>query len=353
MKRPPDPAHLAARQDRGGRCDGDPSGALSGRGAQTGCDSGTGDDGPARWLSDEEAEAAFLDLDPLAVVRETLAGPPAGGSPPAVLRVCADRDEVRLHDGPSGREWALSASCALRLWTAGLGTAAMCALAPGGVVTAGVVGAGPPAAELLVQLALRLPGLTHVALHDRDPVRTARLWWRLARALRERGVGLTFAADVRETLLGADLVLLTGPAEQLRPDWTAPGAVVVNATGADLPEEMYAFADHLVVDDWRFVGPAGAGRRLFTRRSESRRALELAGGRRPVESRLGAVIADSTGRWRDADESVLVELLGTAAYDATFLTRLCRAAVRRSGAAAPPPRTAAPGARSARAEERQ
>ncbi|WP_371496280.1 hypothetical protein OG871_10635 [Kitasatospora sp. NBC_00374] len=333
MKRPSDPAHLAARQDRGGRCDGD---------------------GPVLRLSDEEAEATFRALDPLAVVREALARPAGGGgSSHAVLRVCADTDEVRLYDGLLKREWALSASCALRLWTACLSTAAMCALAPGGVVTAGVVGAGALAEAQLVQLAVRLPGLTHVALHDRDPARTARLWWRLARALRERGVGLTFAADVRETLLGADLVLLTGEAEQPRPDWTAPGAVLVNATGADLPEEMYVFADHLVVDDWRFLGPAEDGRRLFTRRSEACRALELTGGRRPVESRLGAVIADGTARWRDADESVLVELLGTGAYDATFLTRLCHAAIRRTGHIPPRSRTVAPGARSARAEERQ
>ncbi|MFD1147685.1 phosphopantetheine-binding protein [Saccharothrix hoggarensis] len=159
-----------------------------------------------------------------------------------------------------------------------------------GVVTASVIG---PAESVRVQLETivrHVPDVSHVAVHvpggeplDRDVVDQLDL----------AGIGLSVVGTPCDAVFGANLVVVTGLADpRAWPEHLTRGAVVVNATGRDLPDRVVREMNHVVVDDLALVGMTR--RRLISRAEADLRQV---------------VTGERTGR-TNPDRVLLVELLG-------------------------------------------
>ena len=107
-----------------------------------------------------------------------------------------------------------------------LGLTVAGALVNRGVLTAGLLGAGPLADGYLALLPDLLPAVSQVALFDPDDRAADELWDRLVEPLRRRGVQLCVARHARDVVRGTDLVLLADAvhAAPLRAGWLAASA---------------------------------------------------------------------------------------------------------------------------------
>lgn len=164
------------------------------------------------------------------------------------------------------------------------------------VVTVSVLGSGLAARVLVSELAAHVPGISDVAVHAPDGQAVPGY---LADDLELAGVGLACPASVEDTVFGANLVVLAGPAAD---DWQPPrGALVVNATGQPSPAHVLSMADQVFTDDG---APSG-------------------------HTRLGQVLAGTHPGRHAADDIVLVDLPGVHAGGVWLAYRLYEAAQRR------------------------
>lgn len=204
-------------------------------------------------------------------------------------------------------------------------------LLPPGVVTAAVLGSTKVAQLQLTVIASYLPDISHVALLA-DPGRD---WSPIAPRVLDQldlaGIGLSVTPEIDEVTLGANLVIAIGPgAARLRPDRLATGALLVNASGRDLPDPVVAAADQIFVDDLRLLA-ASADRNFVTphrpepksRRGRDRRPT------REVAADLPRVVDGSHPGRAHRDETVLVELLSTGTVDVELAYELGWAALKR------------------------
>ncbi|MFI7677517.1 hypothetical protein [Actinophytocola sp. NPDC049390] len=125
------------------------------------------------------------------------------------------------------------------------------------VVTVSVLGSGLAAHAVLAELAVHVPGTSHVAIHATDG-------WGvpddLADDLELAGVGLACPVSAQDAAFGANLVVLTDPCGG---EWLPPrGALIVNATGQPPPEHVVSLADQVFTDDRTGPGRAGLGQVL-------------------------------------------------------------------------------------------
>jgi ornithine cyclodeaminase/alanine dehydrogenase-like protein (mu-crystallin family) len=177
---------------------------------------------------------------------------------------------------------------------------------------AAVLGCGAATDLQLVTIARHLPSIREVAV---CPVETEHACPIEQRALDEidlAEVRLTVTADAAAAVAEADLVVVACTAAS----WPAgvrprPGAVVVNATDQDLPDELVDAADELYVDDAELAG-------------EDRRAT-----RRGADADLNQVRAGRHPGRTAAEHVVLVELLTADRLDVELARMLYRAAVER------------------------
>lgn len=183
-------------------------------------------------------------------------------------------------------------------------------LAPG-VVTASVVGGGWAVRAQLDAVARHVPGTSHVAVRvlDGEPLDRD-----LVDRLRLTGIGLSVAATAGEAVFGANLVVVTDVAD---PDtWPVRlpgGAVLVNATGGDLPPAVTRAVDVVFVDD------------LALLRCAPHRGL-------PVEADLRQVVTGECAGRTSADHVLLVELLTEGRQSGSPLEdHACRSRTRSSG----------------------
>ncbi|WP_428963090.1 hypothetical protein [Micromonospora fluostatini] len=128
------------------------------------------------------------------------------------------------------------------------------------------------------------------------------------------GITLTRAATPAESAFGANLVVVIGPTEptggEQRPGpplHLARGALLVNASGRDLPPALAAQVNTVFVDDLSLVEPAaahGLARPAYAR-IHPRPRYRLVGDLRQV------VLGERVGR-TDPEQVLLVELLSSA-----------------------------------------
>jgi ornithine cyclodeaminase/alanine dehydrogenase-like protein (mu-crystallin family) len=113
------------------------------------------------------------------------------------------------------------------------------------VLTAGLLGADELAVAYLALLPDLVPTISQVAIFAEDEQDSLAVWDRLAGPLRRRSVELCLGTSDRDAVRGADLVLPVGAAgaAALRVSWLAPGAVVVNLSGQEVPPSVRAHAD--------------------------------------------------------------------------------------------------------------
>jgi ornithine cyclodeaminase/alanine dehydrogenase-like protein (mu-crystallin family) len=288
-------------------------------------------------------------IDPVELMAARLVGRATGGTEarPACRLIPAprgadapDTEPVLLEDLRSGLRCLLPASVLYELRTAALVALAARELLGPGVVTAAVLGSGSAVQLQLAVVARHVPGVSFVAVcpagdPDGVPVRL-----NVLDLLDRAGVSVLVAAGVGEAVFGANLLLIADLGdEQLRLDQLALGALLVNASGRDLPEALLRGVDGIFVDDLgllernrhrRFVRmhldrPDSAPEPV--RRPEGWYRAGAVSGRRRVAADLGQVLAGTHPGRALVDDILLMELLGPRDLDIALACRIQRVAL--------------------------
>jgi ornithine cyclodeaminase/alanine dehydrogenase-like protein (mu-crystallin family) len=291
-----------------------------------------------------------IDLPQLVAERLTAAGRgqvtpvlhagPAGGWPPARPGIA----ETAVEDPGTGAVALLPTVTLRMIWAAGLACLASQVLVAPGVATAAVFGSAAALGLQVSVLARYLPALGHVTVPRTLPDRLAQGGPSVLAQLDLAGIGSATIGDPRRAALGANLLVLAASARGL-PDIgpPAPGALVVNAAGRDLPGHVLERADRVYVDDLGLLAgnqhreflhppaaePGKSGQPLLRNREGWYRRTEAGRRPRPIEADLVAVLDGSDpGRMND-EEILLAELLGTTVIDAALAWRLWQSAATR------------------------
>lgn len=207
--------------------------------------------------------------------------------------------------------------------TAAAGAVAARHLARADASSAAIMGAG-------VQARLQLKALTLVR-----PITQARLWARDAakgeaastELTQELGFPVTFTADPREAVTGADVIICTTPAETpvIKAEWIAPGQHIT-AMGSDAEHKNEI--DPALFRKARYVADSLAQtRRLGELHHAIATGIVSADASLP---QLGEVIAHNAFRRTD-DDITLCDLTGTGVQD-TAIARLAWQRARDAGA---------------------
>ncbi|WNV86434.1 hypothetical protein [Umezawaea sp. Da 62-37] len=291
-------------------------------------------DGPMLRLSADDLCTAIAGVDPVPVLAAELMAAREGAEAVGGVRWGEPRGEFAvLEDTATGERCAVPAG-ALRAYRAAALTAlaARQLLAPG-VVTASVIGSGLAAQLQLMVIARHVPDVSHIAVCALTDERGMPVSTRVVDQLDHAGIGLAVTTHVDEAVFGANLVAVTGfDADVMRIDRLSKGAVLVNATGCDLPDDLVDGTNQVYVDDLARLDSA-AGRhfaRVDTAAEDATAPVRRHDGarrERGVEADLGAVLTGAHPGRTSLDHVLLVELLGTAALDLVLAGLVHRAAL--------------------------
>ena len=210
-----------------------------------------------------------------------------------------------------------------------------------GEPTVAILASEPEASWLLAALAHHQPGVCHVALCRGTS--GGQVDNRVSELLDQAGIMLSVVDDVHDAVVGATLVIATGPGhEQLKSAPLAAGALVINAAGQDLPDALVDHVDQVYVDDLRSL--ARNEQRYFVKLhletgSQVRAAAmtEREGWHVPaawptrhrVEADLAQVLTgEHRGRSRRTDV-VLCELFDTGVLNVALASQFVRIALTR------------------------
>ncbi|MFD9733233.1 hypothetical protein [Umezawaea sp. NPDC059074] len=282
-------------------------------------------DVPMLRLSADDLCTAIAGIDPVPVLAAELMamGGTAAAEPGARWGEPFGAFAV-LEDTSAGGRCALPVA-ALRAYRAAALTAlaARHLLAPG-VVTASVIGSGLAARLQMMVIARHVPDVSHIAACAVNGDRDLPVWTGVVDQLDHAGIELAVTNHVDEAVFGANLVAITGcDADLVRVDHLSKGAVVVNATGRDLPDHLVDGANQVYVDDSTRMGSAAHRHFARTVAHGSSSARRHDG----IEADLGAVlIGEHPGRTR-VDHVLLVELLSPNALDLALACLVHRAAL--------------------------
>ncbi len=287
-------------------------------------------------LTADEALAALQLIDPVAVLAEELLGRTIGS---------VDGDAGRP-DGPEESEVGeilfeaadvevtLPAASLRAFHAAALAAIAARELLVSGGVTAAVVGASRSTHHELAIIAQYVPDISHVAVYLAGPA--ASVGASVLDQLELRGIGFSLVSDIAAAVFGANLVIAVGDLLRdellgLRASQLASGAVLVNATGQDLPASLTDGVDQVYVDDLGRLADR-ADRAIVRTYLADVGCAEPGPGRdrrRPpgIRADLGQLLAGSCGGRERAEDVVLVELLSLDTPSPLLVDQLCRAAL--------------------------
>jgi hypothetical protein len=296
-------------------------------------------------LQAEDLLRAIDLLDPLAVVAEDLVGRPAPAQRRTgrfVAGLASDPELTLVEDLGSGERCLLPTACLRMVCAAAVASLAVRELHGTGVGTVAVFGGESPTDLLLAVIAAYLPNLSHVAVYapasgPEPPVDRA-----VAERLELAGIGLSVSGEARQTAFGASLFIVAARDRgRLDVGTPAPGVLLINASGADLPDELLDAIDQVYVDDLQLVvdnphravvrqhlsGSDGAAEPLGAPREGWHRRQAGWRHRRRIETDLGRVLTgDHPGRTH-VDDVLLVELLGLRELEVALAGRLLRTAI--------------------------
>lgn len=290
---------------------------------------------PVLRLDTEDLCVLAPECDPVeAVAEELLARPDDGrerraGRDGLSLELCGDLAVLR--DPDTGTRCALPVSDLLSCRAAALTALAANNLLEPGLVTVSLIGSGSVGRIQLLVIARNVPDVSHIAVHPPGDGHDSPVDRGVADALEEAGIGLTVTSRADEATFGANLVAVTGPTRQ-RPclGRLSPGAVLVNATGHDLSDDMADCVSAVYVDDLGLV--EGAVCRCPVPCRPTGTGSPRARWPRRIEADLRQVFTGEHPGRSCADHILLVELLSAAvpdaALDAALATRIHRAALR-------------------------
>jgi ornithine cyclodeaminase/alanine dehydrogenase-like protein (mu-crystallin family) len=305
---------------------------------------------PILQLNADEVLSALDGIDPIETLVEELVGRRVGG-PAWRPTACG-----RLTPWPSGTEAAdvataelvllddliADAGCVLptaslrAVRAAGLTALAARELLAPGVVTAAVLGSGPAVQPQLTVIARHVPDVSHIAICPTGDRNVSPVEPRVLDQIDLAGIGLSVNSAVDEAVFGANLVVATGTIpSRLELAHLTRGAVLVNATYRDLPDDLVDRVDRIYLDDAGLIDDHSD--RYFVRAhltvtdAGADRPRPAAGGhlRRHAPLDLGQVLTGAHSGRAHVDDILLVELLSADVVDVSLACKLHHAARER------------------------
>ncbi len=205
--------------------------------------------------------------------------------------------------------------------TAAAGAVAAKAPGPGGIRTAGVIGAGVQA-ELQMRALQLVRDFSELLVWARNSGKAEAYALKMRNAL---DISVRVAATAEDVVLHADVVVTTTPAKKpiIRRDWLRPG-LHITAMGSDAPDKN-ELDPRILAEVDRFV---------CDRNEQSRRVGEMrtaiATGMMSedhVADELGEIVAGTKPGRRSDEEVTVCDLTGTGVQDTAIATHAHRIAV--------------------------
>ncbi len=285
-------------------------------------------------LSSNELWRLLELVDPVELVAARLGGTAGGDEAGRFIAASAPAGDHVVFEDPATAVRCLLPASALR----GLRTAAVVALAARALlfpslVTVAVFGSDPATQLQLALIARYVPGVSFVAVwpDDGQPLDE-----RVLDLLDRTDISLLTVGDAGEAMFGASLLVGFG-LDRLPARRPAPGALLVNATGRDLPVNLENTADGIYVDDLGLLGDNRHRRFVRVHNDRADRDSEAHWrtegwhrnqSRSQVRADLGQVLTGASPGRTTIDEVLLVELLGLRDLDVTLACRFQRAALQ-------------------------
>ncbi|GAB3463473.1 hypothetical protein [Actinophytocola sediminis] len=294
-------------------------------------------------LRAHEVWSALEMIDPVAVLAEDLIGRTVSRAghvhrTPGRLVTWGDSgrngNELVMLDHPNAvRSCVVPAQSLRDSLTAALTAVAARELLVGGAVTVAMLGPANSVQTQLAVIARHVRDISHVAL-QLDGEQTIEP--KLADQLELSGIGLSIVETVAEAVFGANLVVATDHGStstglgRLRLDQLARGTVLVNATGADLHDDLVDQVDQVYVDDFMLLDQFPRRRVVATHLAEPTiDSVILHGGTGPlIAADLAQLLTGRHAGRRRGDDILLVELLGTTELNAELAYRIYEGAKR-------------------------
>lgn len=285
--------------------------------------------GTVLQLRSHEVWRALEDIDPVATMAEYLIGRTVGRaghgrrSPGRLVSwrgTGRNGTELVLLDHPDATGPCVVPAQSLRSsQAAALAAVAAREMLVAGGVTMAMLGSVRDVQAQLSVVARHVPDISHAALCSAS-MGTKELDEKLVDQLELSGIGLSVVPTVVDAVFGANLVIVTSHATaepdlaDLRIGDFARGALLVNATGGDLPGELIDQVDQVYVDDLGLL-EGYPDRHVAGRHAEPRIAGDLA-----------QLLTGQLARRRHAD-IVLVDLLGVQELNADLAYRIYEVAM--------------------------
>lgn len=264
-------------------------------------------------LGADELSSALEGIQPLDMLAEELAvgtrqtHDPGGRLTPWPVGGVGEPDLVLFEDYRAGIACVLPTVSLRGCRAAVLTRLAARQLLNPGVARAVVLGCGAAADLQLATIARHLPSIRHITVCPVEAEHGCPIEQRALDEIDLAGVRLSVTAEASTAVAEADLVVVVCAADAwplgVRP---RTGAVVVNTTSGELPDELVDTVNVLVVDDAALAVPG-----------------------RPVDADLNQVLAGEHPGRTHTEDVVLVELVGANLLDVALARLLYRAAVER------------------------
>jgi ornithine cyclodeaminase/alanine dehydrogenase-like protein (mu-crystallin family) len=284
-------------------------------------------DAPTLRLSDNDLRRVVEDVDAMQVVAAALIARSGGSTDWAADTTgsfAVDNDSgLAVYESTQDNQRCVMSAAGQRGYRSAVLTALSTRhLLTPGVVTASVVGSGLALDLQLAALCRHVSDISHIAVATIDSPAPDQAVLAL---LDRHGIGLSLVATPADAVFGANLVVLADPGrlDALR---LAKGAVLVNATGVDLPAALLDRVHAIYVDDpTRLAGSARSFAKAQPTRQRGR--VHHPHTRPSVVAGLGQVLAGEHPGRIDNDHVLLVELIGGPELDLVVADSICQAAL--------------------------
>jgi ornithine cyclodeaminase/alanine dehydrogenase-like protein (mu-crystallin family) len=210
-------------------------------------------DVPVLRLVADDLRRALEDIDPVELRIAQLTGPTAEhhdcrhGNGVTAL---PNDDLVLFEDPHTAARFVMPRSTLYLSRTTMMVALAASELLAAGETTVALLASGDTALFHLTVLARHLPGVGHVCLTSANDQAPPQLDERVLDLLGRAGIELSVVDTLDEAALGANLLITTGPGhDNLTHRHLTRGALLVNATGRDLPTDVINHVDQIYVDD--------------------------------------------------------------------------------------------------------
>jgi ornithine cyclodeaminase/alanine dehydrogenase-like protein (mu-crystallin family) len=285
--------------------------------------------GTVLQLRSHEVWRALEDIDPVETMAEYLIGRTVGRaghgrrSPGRLISwrgTGRNGTELVLLDHPDAQGPCVVPAQSLRSsQAAALAAVAAREMLVAGGITMAMLGSVDDVQAQLSVVARHVPDISHAALCSAS-MGTKELDQKLVDQLELSGIGLSVVPTVVDAVFGANLVIATShraaapDLADLRIGDFARGALLVNATGDDLPAELVDQVDQVYVDDLGLL--------------EGYPDRHVTGSRHPdIEGDLAQLLAGQHNCRRRHADIVLVDLLGVLELNADLAYRIYEVAM--------------------------